>query len=208
MVILRGTVCLVSATRATIPSFSPVVITLLGMPGSGKSTQSARLRREGALSIHLEKIDGELMLDRQPGGELMPVGGAEPDPRAIIDAVLGAVRREMPATVVLDSFPRTEAQAEALVIECRARGWLLVAVELDLDAEGSLLRQRERSMVTSTPSDEALYLRKIARATKKDMRAIAALDRLGVVVIKVDASRDADEVEYSVSAAIRRGTHV
>ena len=92
---------------------------LLGPPGAGKGTQSARLvaeynlvqistgdilRTEVKLSTELGKIAKSLM----DGGKLVP-------DNLIIDMISGHIEKESGSSgFILDGFPRTEEQAKAL----------------------------------------------------------------------------------------------
>ncbi|MCL2329784.1 MAG: adenylate kinase [Phycisphaerae bacterium] len=92
---------------------------LLGPPGAGKGTQAVRLAEKFKLQ-HLSSGD-VLRAERKSGTELgkrvagyMDSGALVPD-EIIVDAILGRVLNPTQANgVLLDGFPRTLAQAEAL----------------------------------------------------------------------------------------------
>lgn len=179
----------------------PRVLALLGMPGSGKSTQAARLTLGGATSVHLTKIGVELFLESGVTRNRIGNIGEEPDPVTITQAVLTQVAELMPRVVVLDSFPRTETQSEALVNECRTRRWSLTAIELRLSADESLSRQRERALAGIRTDDTATHQRKIIRALNKDVPAIERLRTLGVDVTTIDATLNVGTVEHLIREA-------
>ncbi len=92
---------------------------LLGPPGAGKGTQAVRLAEAFGLQ-HLSSGD-VLRAERKSGTELgarvtqyMDSGALVPD-EIIVEVILARVLKPtQPAGVLLDGFPRTLAQAEAL----------------------------------------------------------------------------------------------
>ena len=101
-------------------------IALLGPPGSGKGTQAARLRdRLGFASL----ATGDLLREARAAGtdvgrrasEYMDRGELVPD--ELILAMIGdAIASLDGKPIMLDGFPRTVAQAEALPRVLGARG--------------------------------------------------------------------------------------
>ncbi|MBI4579338.1 MAG: adenylate kinase [Planctomycetes bacterium] len=94
-------------------------VVVLGPPGAGKGTQAVRLAEAFGLQ-HLSSGD-VLRAERQSGTELggrvaryMDSGALVPD-EIIVEVILVRVLKPTrPAGVLLDGFPRTLAQAEAL----------------------------------------------------------------------------------------------
>jgi adenylate kinase len=92
---------------------------LLGPPGAGKGTQAVRLAERFALQ-HLSSGD-VLRAERKSGTELgsrvakyMDSGALVPD-EIIVEVIIARVLKPtQPKGVLLDGFPRTLAQAEAL----------------------------------------------------------------------------------------------
>jgi adenylate kinase len=96
-----------------------VIGIIFGPPGSGKGTQAARLENE----LHLKHLStGEILRAEVARGtpvgrqvrRIMAAGDLVPD-----DLIVDIVRRRLPEAeegpgVLLDGFPRTVAQAEAL----------------------------------------------------------------------------------------------
>ena len=97
---------------------SPTTIALLGPPGSGKGTQAARLCDElgfvwlstGEL-LRAARAEGTDLGKR--AGEYMDRGELIPDD-VIVDLVENALAELGNRRILLDGFPRTVAQAEAL----------------------------------------------------------------------------------------------
>src|SRR4051812_2784242 len=94
-------------------------IVLLGPPGSGKGTQTSRLRDELGL---VALVTGELLraarakgtaLGHQASG-YMARGELVPDD-LIIGMIAEAIGESGDAPIVLDGFPRNVGQADALV---------------------------------------------------------------------------------------------
>ena len=120
---------------------SGVRLILLGKQGSGKGTQAVRLADHYGI-VHLSTGDLFRAAARAgtPSGleaiEYMDRGELVPD-----DIVLKVVREQMrdgglmDDGFVLDGFPRTLAQAEALEAELAAAGPLDVAIDLEVPTE-------------------------------------------------------------------------
>ncbi|MGZ4430825.1 MAG: adenylate kinase [Gaiellales bacterium] len=114
---------------------------LMGPPGAGKGTQAARISKERGLA-HIATGDmlRAAVRDGTPLGlqakEIMARGDLVPD-----DVIIGMIRERLAAPdtspgFLLDGFPRTQPQAEALDEMLDGLGRSLAAVivfELDLD---------------------------------------------------------------------------
>ena len=125
-------------------------LVLLGPPGAGKGTQAARLvEKHGVPQLSTGDMLRAAVAAKTPIGlrakEIMDAGALVPDEVVIglIDERLGAA--DCANGFILDGFPRTVAQAEALQELLERRGLTLDAVlELAVD-EGALVdRMRKR----------------------------------------------------------------
>ncbi|MBG0798124.1 adenylate kinase [Methylocystis sp. L43] len=125
-------------------------LVLLGPPGAGKGTQAARLvEKHGVPQLSTGDMLRAAVAAKTPIGlrakEIMDAGALVPDEVVIglIDERLGA--SDCASGFILDGFPRTVAQAEALQELLERRGLTLDAVlELAVD-EGALVdRMRKR----------------------------------------------------------------
>lgn len=125
-------------------------LVLLGPPGAGKGTQAARLvEKHGVPQLSTGDMLRAAVAAKTPIGlrakEIMDAGALVPDEVVIglIDERLGAA--DCANGFILDGFPRTVAQAEALQELLLRRGLSLDAVlELAVD-EGALVdRMRKR----------------------------------------------------------------
>ena len=113
-------------------------LVLLGPPGAGKGTQAARLAETFGL-VHLSSGD-ILRAERAAGTDLgrqasafMDSGGLVPDELIVAMMAAHIAQPECDAGYVLDGFPRTLAQAEALdEALARQRRSLRAAINLDV----------------------------------------------------------------------------
>src|SRR5438094_9740953 len=107
------------AAAAQDPARRPVIGIIFGPPGSGKGTQAARIEAEFNLK-HLstgEILRAEVARGTPIGkeaGRIMAAGDLVPD-ELIVDIVRGRLpEAEAGEGVLLDGFPRTVGQAQAL----------------------------------------------------------------------------------------------
>jgi adenylate kinase len=128
-----------------------VRVVFLGPPGAGKGTQ-ARILHE---RFGLEQISTGDILRQNGAGETelgrraevyMHRGELVPD--ELVIAMIEAELRKMPAGFVMDGFPRTVAQAEALDRMLQGRGWPLDAAVL-FNADRAVLIERLASRWTN-----------------------------------------------------------
>ncbi len=127
---------------------------LLGPPGAGKGTQSARL----AASFGIPQLSTGEML-RAAVAERTPLGAEAQaimsEGKLVSDAIVVELigdRVQQPDAVrgfILDGFPRTVAQAEALSTLLRQRGMALDAV-LNLHVDEAALVRRMEQRVAQT----------------------------------------------------------
>jgi adenylate kinase len=123
---------------ATKPATAPVVI-LLGPPGAGKGTQARMLEEKFGL---VQLSTGDLLRGAVAAGteaglrakSVMEAGGLVDD--EIVLAILGdrLAQPDCAKGVVLDGFPRTTAQAEALDVSLQASGQRIdTVISLEVD---------------------------------------------------------------------------
>ena len=109
-----------------------MIIILVGAPGAGKGTQAERLVEHFGM-VHLSS--GDLLRDeRKRGTELgqladqyISAGTLVPDD-LVIKMILGKMHELNASDVILDGFPRTVAQADALATALSAEGKQIDAV--------------------------------------------------------------------------------
>ena len=124
---------------------SELNLILLGPPGAGKGTQAARLREDFGLPYI---GTGDLLREHKDNGtelglkakEFMDNGDLVPD-ELIISMILDKVEEDGDDGFLLDGFPRTVGQADALSEELDKLGRRLTAA-LSIDAPDEVVLQR------------------------------------------------------------------
>jgi adenylate kinase len=124
---------------------SELNLILLGPPGAGKGTQAARLTEDFSLpyigtgDLLREHTRTETELGKQ-AQEFMSSGRLVPD-ELVIAMILDKIEEEGADGFLLDGFPRTLGQADALAEEMEKRGRQLTAVLL-IDAPDEIVMER------------------------------------------------------------------
>jgi adenylate kinase len=126
-------------------------LVLLGPPGAGKGTQATRMAKRFAIP---QLSTGDMLREAVASGsalgarvkDIMERGDLVPDDVVIAVVADRMDHSEAASGFILDGFPRTVAQAEALDRELAARGIGLDAVlELEVDEDVLLVRIRGRA---------------------------------------------------------------
>lgn len=124
---------------------SELNLILLGPPGAGKGTQAARLREDFDLpyiatgDLLRQHVEDETELGREAHG-YMAAGKLVPD-ELVIAMILERVEEQGQDGFLLDGFPRTIPQADALGEELERRGRRLTAALL-VEAPDDVVVQR------------------------------------------------------------------
>jgi adenylate kinase len=180
-------------------------VVLLGPPGSGKGTQAERLRDRLGFDV---LATGDLLRDARARGtdlgrraaEHMDRGELVPDAlvvAAIRDALAGLAGR----SVLLDGFPRTVAQADALLEALAEHGrTLTVAILIELSDELVVERisHRQQGRMDDRPETVRERLRVYHRQTEP--LVIYYTDR--GLLRRIDGEREPHDVEADLRAVL------
>jgi adenylate kinase len=177
---------------------------LMGPPGSGKGTQAKRLvEKFGIPQISTGDILREAVASGSPIGRrakaIMDQGELVPD-----DVVIQIVRDRLGRVdckpgFVLDGFPRTRAQAQALdgILRDHGREKLRVIALTVADAE---LRRRILGRGEGRADDTPETVAKRLEVYRRDTQPV--LDHYAAQVVKIDGMGSMDEIEARILAAL------
>src|SRR5947209_992315 len=182
---------------------------IFGPPGSGKGTQAARIEAEFNLK-HLstgEILRAEVAKDTPTGkevGRIMAAGDLVPD-ELIVDIVRGRLpEAETGAGVLLDGFPRTVRQAQALDAMLADEGHTLdFVIALDVPEAELVERLLHRARVEGRADDTRQAITERMHEYHKLTEAVLDhYSRQGVPVKRVDGVGSPEEVFGRIRRAI------
>jgi adenylate kinase len=185
-------------------AMEPVVV-LLGPPGSGKGTQAERLREELGFAT---LATGDLLRDARAedtelgrrASEYMDRGDLVPD-ELIVEVIREAIADLDGKPILLDGFPRTVAQADALAAALEARDRDLTAaflIDVPDDDVVERISGRHDAREDDRPETVLERLRVYHRETEP---LIDYYDERGLLR-RVDGTQDPDDVAADVRAAL------
>ena len=190
-------------------------LVLLGPPGAGKGTQGDRLiERRGLVSFSTGDMLRAAVKAETPVGlkakDIMARGDLVSDD--IVIAIIGDRLKESDVQkgFILDGFPRTVAQAEALDKLLAAQGIRLDAVvELKVD-EGALLKRIETRIAEMTARGETVRADDNPEALKKRLDAyrsqtapLSAYYKAKGSLLEIDGMVPIPEVEKAIDAGLK-----
>ncbi len=192
---------------------------LLGPPGAGKGTQAARLIETFGLA-HLST--GDMLRAAAAAGtptglaakEIMARGDLVPD--SVVVKIIEDRIAEPDAVkgFVLDGFPRTVAQAEALDTMLAAKGQKLDAViELEVDPEklvDRIVKRAAEAKLAGLPvrkdDDPTVFGTRLSAYRAQTAPLSAYYAKTGLLK-GVDGMQAIDVVSQAIDAALRRCVH-
>ena len=182
---------------------------IFGPPGSGKGTQAARIEKEFRLK-HLSTGDilrAEVASGSPIGkeaGRIMAAGDLVPD-ELIVDIVRGRLpEAETGAGVLLDGFPRTVRQAQALDAMLADEGHALdFVIALDVPEAELVERLLHRARVEGRADDTRQAITERMHEYHKLTEAVLDhYSRQGVPVKRVDGVGSPEEIFGRIRRAI------
>jgi adenylate kinase len=180
-------------------------IVLLGPPGCGKGTQAARLQDEAGFrqlstgDLLRAAFDANTELGRRASA-YMNRGDLVPD-EVIVEMVREALDGLDEAPVLLDGFPRTVAQADALAAALDAHGRQLNAAVL-IDVPDDIVIERISGRHQGRQDDRPETVRERLRVYHSETQPLAGYYEDRALLRRVDGTGDPDAVHAEVRAAL------
>ncbi|MEW9274473.1 adenylate kinase [Gluconobacter oxydans] len=185
-------------------------IILLGPPGAGKGTQAKRLEAlYGFKQISTgDMLRAEVAAGSAIGNEakaIMEKGQFVPDPIIVAMIQNRIAQPDCERGFILDGFPRTESQAEALDTMLSARGLTIDAVIL-LDVNEEKLVERIASRCgedgTRRPDDNPDVVRARLDVYRKQTAPILPYYERAGRLLHVDGMKDVESVGKEIDAIV------
>ncbi|MBI4880944.1 MAG: adenylate kinase [Planctomycetes bacterium] len=185
-------------------------IVLLGPPGAGKGTQAARIAQRFRIP-HIST--GDMMRAAiQSGSDLgrkakafVEAGKLVPD-EVLIDVVRERLGRgDCASGFLLDGFPRTRAQAEALDRLSSEIGCALSHV-VEIRVAADLLKDRllKRGQIEGRADDTAEVIEKRLMVYEEQTRPVSSFYAGKGTLVQVDGVGTVDEVEERLVKALKK----
>jgi adenylate kinase len=188
----------------------PLDLLLLGGPGAGKGTQAKRLASEHGIP---QISTGDMLREAIAAGtelglRVKPIcdrGDLVPD-----DLIVELIQERLAATdteagFVLDGFPRTIAQAEALDAMLARIGRKLAAVlELQLAEEEAVRRILGRAEQEGRADDTAEVAARRFQVYREQTEPLVAYYLAQGILVGIDASRPVDGVYAQIEDVLVR----
>jgi adenylate kinase len=181
---------------------------LFGPPGSGKGTQAARLSDDLGFR---QLATGDLLRAARAGGtalgqraaEYMDRGDLVPD-EVIVAMVREAIARAGDEAIVLDGFPRSVPQADALAEVLQSDGRDLSGAVL-IDVPDDIVVERISSRGQGRSDDNPETVRERLRVYHAETAPLVAYYDERGLLRRVDGSGDPDAVYAQVRRSAEQG---
>ena len=184
-------------------------VVLLGAPGAGKGTQASKM--VAGLGVpHVST--GDMLRDAVAAGtELGKQAKAVMDSGKLVgdDIVIGLARQRLAQAdakrgFVLDGFPRTEAQAEALDAMLAELGTPLeCCLAITTEGEAVVKRLLARAEIEGRPDDNEETIRERMQVYESQTAPLLDYYRKCDLLVEVDGMGTVDEVFARVDEALR-----
>jgi adenylate kinase len=180
-------------------------IALLGPPGCGKGTQAARLQDELGFA---PLATGDLLREAREAGtdlgrrasEYMDRGELVPDD-LIVEMVRDAIADLDDQPILLDGFPRTVAQADALAGALEAHRRELKSAIL-VDVPDNVVVERISGRRQGREDDRPETVRERLRVYHRETEPLVEYYESRGLLRRVDGAQDVDAVYADVLAAL------
>ena len=185
-------------------------VVILGLIGAGKGTQAQRVA-SGRGIVHISTGD-MFRAQAARGTELglrarahMDRGELVPDEVTIGMLLERLSEPDAAAGFILDGFPRTAAQAEALDRALAGRGLAVdVAPRIDVPQEVLLERIARRGEIEGRSDDRPAVVAERLRAQRAGLEDVACFYRERGVLVDIDGVGSVDEVAERLAGALER----
>jgi adenylate kinase len=186
----------------------------LGPPGAGKGTQAARLMRRHGIP---QLSTGDMLRAAVAAGSavglkakaIMEAGGLAPDALVVGIVAERIVEPDAAKGFILDGFPRTVAQAEALDLMLETKGMALDAVlELEVDPKVLVERIEKRAAETVAsggtvrPDDRPDVLARRLKAYREQTEPVSRYYAESGRLKTIDGMSPIDRVSEGIDGAL------
>ena len=181
---------------------------LIGIPGAGKGTQAVRLAKKyGIVQISTgdmlrTAVAAETELGLKAKG-LMDAGELVPDKLVIGVAAERLGEDDAKAGFILDGFPRTVAQADALseLLQAKNSG-LDLCVAITVEGDVVVERLLKRAQIEGRTDDTEEVIRERMRIYRKSTAPLLDYYRERELLVEVDGTGTADDVEQRIEEVV------
>ena len=184
-------------------------LVLFGPPGAGKGTQSEKLKEKYALThISTGDLFRKHLSENTELGNLaksyMEAGNLVPD-EVVIGMAQDKIKEHLDGNgFILDGFPRTEEQAQALDSMLKLEGLKVdIVLSLEVDEDELKARLKKRALVSGRPDDQdEQKIEKRIRVYKDETLAVLNYYESRVNCVKVNGVGSIDNIFGELIKAI------